>query len=145
MCLGKKGYEQVSRWASYLDDDHLQAVDAYYGQKFPSTLDRHIHHVIRLEIEKRLLFRRRQLKRSLWLSTRHGRSMEAVKRWLIRRRLWSSTLRWPRLPSLLDLLDGLIALLKRALDSHRLQKPSADSFQTSLERIRRSINDELSP
>ena len=108
-------------------------------------MGRPIHHLIRLEIEKRLLFRRRQLKRFPWLSTRHGRRLEAIKRWLIRYRLWSSTLRWPRLPSLPDLLHGLIALTIRSLNRYRLQKPSADSWQTSLERIRRSINDELSP
>ena len=108
-------------------------------------MDRSIYHLIRLEIEKRLLFRRRQLKRFPWLSTRHGRSLEAVKRWVIPRRLSSSTLRWPRLPSLPDLLHGLIALLIRSLNRYRLQKPSADSWQISLERIRRSINDELSP
>jgi len=146
MCLTNEGREQVSRWARQQSDEDLQEyIDSQPRNGF-STLNAHINHIIQLEIQERLLFRRRQLKRSLWLSTRHGRMVEAIKRWLIRHRLWSSTLRWPRLPSLLDLLHGLFAaLLKRLLESRRLQQASLHQDQTSLGRIRRPIHDDPSP
>ena len=144
MCLTRKGYEQVSRWARDREDEELQEANANYQKNCRSTVDVQILHIIQLEIQERLLFRRRQLKRSLWLSTRHGRMVEAIKRWLIRHRLWSSTLRWPRLPSLPD-LHGLIALLKCHLESRRLQQASLRQDQTSFERMRRPIHDELIP
>ena len=144
MCLTNEGREQVSRWARQQSDEDLQEyIDSQPRNGF-STLNAHINHIIHLEIEQRLTFRRRQLKRSLWLSTRHGRMVEAIKRWLIRHRLWSSTLRWPRLPSLPDLHE-LIALLKRYLESRRLQQASWHQDQTSLGRMRRPIHDELIP
>jgi len=49
-----------------------------------------LHNIVLWEIARRHDQRLRQLKRSLWLSSRHGRCVEAVKRWLVRNRLWSS-------------------------------------------------------
>ena len=87
MCLTNEGREQVSRWARQQSDEDLQEyIDSQPRNGF-STLNAHINHIIHLEIEQRLTFRRRQLKRSLWLSTRHGRMVEAIKRWLIRHRI----------------------------------------------------------
>jgi hypothetical protein len=141
MCLSREGVEQVCRWAADLDDEQLHEADAHYRQKLNSTLDAHIHHYISFEIKNRRLFRQRQLRRSLWLSTRHGRIVEAIKRWLIRHRLWSSTLRWPRLPTLAELVLRVIALLIGMGKHRRRELGSAPHDQILLGRIARGPRD----
>jgi len=55
-----------------------------------------------------------QPKRSLWLASRRGRAVEAVKRWLVRHRLWSSARQRvvePALPPLMKRYRWILWLL----------------------------------
>ena len=76
-----------------MDDEQLQKLDRHYRQelgRFGNTLEMQLHSIVRHEIAVRRERRVAQLKRSLWVSSRRGRCVEAVKRWLVRHRLWSS-------------------------------------------------------
>ncbi|MBM5792109.1 MAG: hypothetical protein FJ053_10135 [Cyanobacteria bacterium M_surface_10_m1_298] len=54
------------------------------------TAEMELHSIVIRELEIRRQERIRRFKRSLWLSSRRGRVVEAIKRWLVQRGLWSS-------------------------------------------------------
>ena len=111
MCLSRKGYERYCRLARNLDDEKLLELDAYYRYNTSNTVEQQLHSIVSGEIRTRRLTRQRQLERCYWISSRRGRVLEAIKRWLIRHRLWSSAL--SRRPQPLDgcLLVGMLRLL----------------------------------
>jgi hypothetical protein len=85
-----------SRLARNLEDEKLLALDAHYHQSTTNTWDMQLHSIVQLEISSRRKFRQKQLEHCLWLSIRRGRLLESIKRWLIRRGIWSSaTLKIP--------------------------------------------------
>jgi len=90
MCLTEEGRSLYLRLAREMDDERLQALDRKYQSESRNTVDFELHNIVLWEIARRHDQRLRQLKRSLWLSSRHGRFVETVKRWLVRNRLWSS-------------------------------------------------------
>ena len=49
------------------------------------TVDLELLSIVSLELENRHHERVRRLKRSLWLSSRRGRFVEGIKRWLVQR------------------------------------------------------------
>jgi len=93
MCLTEEGRSLYLRLAREMDDERLQALDRKYQSESRNTVDFELHNIVLWEIARRHDQRVRQLKRSLWLSSRHGRCVEAVRRWLVRNRLWSSARR----------------------------------------------------
>jgi len=93
MCLSDEGRSLYLRLAREMDDERLQALDRKYQSESRNTVDFELHNIVLWEIARRHDQRLRQLKRSLWLSSRHGRCVEAMKRWLVRNRLWSSARR----------------------------------------------------
>ena len=93
MCLSEEGHSLYLRLAREMDDERLQALDRKYQSESRNTVDFELHNIVLWEIARRHNQRLKQLKRSLWLSSRHGRCVEAVKRWLVRKRLWSSARR----------------------------------------------------
>jgi len=76
-----------------MDDQRLQALDYKYQSESTTTVDFELHNIVQCEIARRHKQRLMELNRSLWLSSRHGRCVEGVKRWLVRNRLWSSARR----------------------------------------------------
>jgi len=93
MCLTEEDHSHYLRLAREMDDERLQALDRMYQSESRNTVDFELHNIVLWEIARRHKQRLKQLKRSLWLSSRHGRCVEAVKRWLVRNRLWSSARR----------------------------------------------------
>ena len=98
MCLLPEAREEYCRRARNLDDAKLLELDAYYRQNSPTSVHWQLHGIVMMEIHRRRDFRRRQLERALWLSSRRGRFIEAIKRWLISRGLWSSAVRERKQP-----------------------------------------------
>ena len=82
--------KQFCQLARNLDDEKLLELDAHYRQNSRTSIDWELHGIVMDEIQQRREFRQRQLERSLWLSSRRGRFVEAMKHWLIRQGLWSS-------------------------------------------------------
>jgi len=76
-----------------MDDERLQSLDLRYQSEARNTVDFELHNIVQCEIARRHKQRLMELKQSRWLSSRHGRCVEAVKRWLVRNRLWSSARR----------------------------------------------------
>jgi hypothetical protein len=76
-----------------MDDERLYKLDYYYRIELGAhcdTVDLELHYIVSREIETRRQDRVRRLKRAMWLSSRRGRFVEAIKRWLVHRGLWSS-------------------------------------------------------
>jgi hypothetical protein len=93
MCLPPEAHAEYLRLAKAMDDAQLHKLDRHYSQelgRFGNTVDMQLHSIVRHEIAVRRERRVAQLKRSLWLSSRRGRCVESIKRWLVRHRLWSS-------------------------------------------------------
>ena len=82
-----ESHEQYCQLARNLDDEKLLELDAHYRQNSETSVDWELHGIVMGEIHQRREFRRRQLERSLWLASRRGRFIEAIKRWLISRGL----------------------------------------------------------
>jgi len=93
MCLSEEDHSHYLRLARVMDDERLQELDRKYQSESRNTVDFELHNIVLWEIARRHNQRLKQLKRSLWLSSRHGRCVDAVKRWLVRNRLWSSARR----------------------------------------------------
>jgi len=92
----------------------VQELDRHYQAERRTTVDMQLHSIVRHEIGARHEHRLAQLKRSLWLSSRRGQAVEAVKRWLVRHRLWSSARRRviePELPPLMKRYRMILWLL----------------------------------
>ncbi|MBM5819207.1 MAG: hypothetical protein FJ070_03840 [Cyanobacteria bacterium K_DeepCast_150m_m2_101] len=73
-----------------------------------------LHSIVRHEIAVRRERPVAQLKRALWLSSRRGRCVESIKRWLVRHRLWSSARQRvvePELPPLMKRYRWILWLL----------------------------------
>lgn len=117
MCLPPEAHAEYLRLAKAMDDAQLHKLDRHYSQelgRFGNTVDMQLHSIVRHEIAVRRERRVAQLKRSLWLSSRRGRCVEAVKRWLVRHRLWSSARQrviQPEPPSLIKRYRWLLWLL----------------------------------
>ena len=100
MCLSSEAHAHYLRLAREMEDDRLEQLDRHYSSelgRIGTTVDMQLHSIVRHEIAVRRERRLTQLKRSLWISSRRGRAIEAIKRWLIRHRLWSSAS--PSVPS----------------------------------------------
>jgi hypothetical protein len=96
MCLSPESHEDFTRLAREMDDERLQAVDHHYRVERGlacNTIEMELHSIVIRELEIRRQERIRRFKRSLWLSRRRGRFVEAIKRWLVQRGLWSSSRR----------------------------------------------------
>jgi hypothetical protein len=94
MCLSEEGHEDYTRLARGMDDERLQQLDRYYRDELglaADTAEMELHSIVIRELEIRRQERIRRFKRSLWLSSRRGRFVEAIKRWLVQRGLWSSS------------------------------------------------------
>jgi hypothetical protein len=86
------------------------------------------------EIHQRREFRRQQLERSFWLASRRGRFIEAIKRWLISRGLWSSADRGRR--PLLSLIGRRLGVLwPSSRSTRRLAINTLPGRQTPLEQL----------
>lgn len=95
MCLEGQDVEYFSRLNRSLDDEKLSRLDAYYcdllSKRFTS-IDEELHDMVKSEIKARRDSRVQKLRRGLWLSSRRGRIIEAIKRFLVRRGAWSSAI-----------------------------------------------------
>ena len=93
MCLSNDAHAAYSRLARAMDDEQLEELDRYYREDLGrgcTTVDLELHGIVRCELEDRREQRIRRFERSLWLSSRRGRLVEAIRHWLVRRGLWSS-------------------------------------------------------
>ena len=93
MCLSNESRKEYWRLASAMDDERLHKLDHYYRIELGprcDTVDLELLCIVSRELEHRRHERVRRLKRSLWLSSRRGRFVEGIKRWLVQRGLWSS-------------------------------------------------------
>jgi hypothetical protein len=94
MCLSHQARAAYRRRARAMDDARLHELDHHYRVVLGarrSTVDLELHRIVISELESRREERIRRLQRSLWLSTRRGRLVEAIKRWLVRHGIWSSS------------------------------------------------------
>ena len=89
MCLTPESNKHYCQLTRNLDDEKLLALDANYREKCGNSVEWELHGIVMNEIHQRRQFRRQKLERSLWLASRRGLLIEAIKRWLISRRLWS--------------------------------------------------------
>jgi hypothetical protein len=134
MCLTSEGHNHYYRLTRNLDDEKLLDLDAFYRQNCGTSVDWELHGMVLAEIHRRRQFRRGQLKRSLWLSSRRGQFIEALKRWLISRGLWSSAAQERKRPR--SLIDRLLILLWQNLRSSRaLTINTLPGRQTPLEQL----------
>jgi hypothetical protein len=93
MCLSEEGHQDYTRLARGMDDERLRQLDRYYRDELglaADTAEMELHCIVSRELENRRQERIRRLKRALWLSSRRGRFVEMVKRWLVQLGLWSS-------------------------------------------------------
>ena len=93
MCLSSEAHAHYLRLAREMDDERLENLDRHYScdlGRLGTTVDMQLHSIVRNEMAVRRERRLARLRRSLWLSSRRGRCVEAGKRWLVRHRLWSS-------------------------------------------------------
>ena len=134
MCLLPESHEHYCQLARNLEDEKLLELDAHYRQNSRSSVDWELHGIVMGEIHQRHEFRRQQLERSLWLASRRGRFMEAIKRWLISRGLWSSAARERKHPhSLIGRL--LVVFWQSYRSSRRLAINTLPGRQTPLEQL----------
>ena len=130
MCLSHQARAAYRRRARAMDDERLHELDHHYRLVLGprrSTVDLELHRIVISELESRREQRIRRLQRSLWLSTRRGRLVEAIKRWLVRHDLWSSSRfhsvdPWSR--SALSLLRGLVRWLPMVITPAMRRRPS---------------------
>jgi hypothetical protein len=76
-----------------MDVERLENLNRHYScdlGRLGTTVDMQLHSIVRYETSLRRERRLAQLRRSLCLSSRRGRYVEAGKRWLVRHRLSSS-------------------------------------------------------
>ena len=132
MCLMPESHEQYCQLARNLDDEKLLELDAHYRQNTRTSVDWELHGIVMDEIRQRREFRRRQLERSLWLTSRCGRFVEAIKRWLIRQGLWSSAVA-ERKRSLVGRL--LVLIWQNHRSSRRLFINTLPGRQTPLDQL----------
>jgi hypothetical protein len=93
-----------------------------------------LHGIVMNEIHQRRKFRRQKLERSLWLASRRGRLTEAIKRWLIRHRLWSSATCERKRPR--SLIGRVLVLVFESYQSSRqLAIETLPGRQTPLEQL----------
>lgn len=125
MCLSNETHEEFSRLARALDDKRLHSLDHHYRVELGprcNTVDLELHSIVLFELEARRHQRIRRFKRSLWLSSRRGRFVEAIKQWLVLRGLWSSAR-----SRVVEPTDGrifvMIGLLVRVLGLFRSDLP----------------------
>jgi hypothetical protein len=93
MCLSNESRDEYWRLAGAMDDERLHKLGHYYRIELGprcETVDMELLYIVSREIENRRQERVRRLKRALWLSSRRGRFVERIKRWLVQRGLWSS-------------------------------------------------------
>ena len=134
MCLAPESHELYCQLTRNLDDEKLLALDAYYRQNSRTSVDWELHGIVMGEIHQRRKFRRQKLERSLWLASRRGRLTEAIKRWLIRRRLWSSATCERQRPR--SLIGRVLALVFESYQSSRqLAIETLPGRQTPLEQL----------
>lgn len=134
MCLTPESHEQYCQLAQNLDDEKLLELDAHYRQKCGNSVEWELHGIVMDEIHQRREFRRRQLERSLWLASRCGRCIEAIKRWLISCGLWSSAVPERKRPrSLIEQI--LIVAWKTHRGSRGLAINTLPGRQTPLEQL----------
>ena len=127
----RKHYCQLAR---NLDDEKLLELDAHYRQNSRTSVDWELHGIVRGEIQRRSEFRQRQLERSLWLSSRRGRFVESMKRWLIRQGLWSSAVADHKRPHIV--VGRLVVLFGRFhRNSRRLAIHTLPGRQRPLEQL----------
>ena len=120
--------------ARNLDDEKLLELDTYYRQNSRTSVDWELHGIVMGEIHERRELRRQQLARALWLSTRRGRLVEAVKSWLISRGMWSSAPRVRKEPRFL-LGRLLVVFWQSYRSSRRVVINTLPGRQTPLERL----------
>jgi hypothetical protein len=134
MCLTPESHDQYCQLARNLDDEKLLELDAHYRQNSGTSVDWELHGIVMGEIHQRREFRRQQLERSLWLASRRGRFIEAIKRWLISRGLWSSADRGRR--PLLSLIGRRLGVLwPSSRSTRRLAINTLPGRQTPLEQL----------
>ena len=134
MCLMPESHERFCQLARNLDDEKLVELDAYYRQNSRTSVDWELHGIVMGEIHQRRQFRRQQLERSLWLASRRGRLIEAIKRWLISRRLWSSATRERKRPR--SFIGQVLVLVWESYQSsRRLAIETLPGRQTPLEQL----------
>ena len=93
MCLEEQDLEYFFQLNRNLDDERLFNLDAYYRDlqtKEFTSVDEELHGMVKSEIKIRRDSRVQRLNRELWLSSRRGKIIEAIKRYLVRRGAWSS-------------------------------------------------------
>ena len=117
MCLSDEGHEAYTRLARGMDDERLRQLDRYYRDELglaADTAEMELHSIVIRELEIRRQERIRSFKRSLWLSSRRGRFVEMIKRWLVQRGPWSSSRRRVIEPSSHEaFLFPVLSVLKR--------------------------------
>ena len=134
MCLLPESHEHFCQLARNLDDEKLLELDAHYRQNTTTSADWELHGIVMSEIHQRREFRRLQLERSLWLASRRGRFIEAIKRWLISRGLWSSAARERKRPrSLIGQI--LVVFWQSYRSSRKLSINTLPGRQTPLEQL----------
>jgi hypothetical protein len=134
MCLLPESHEHFCQLARNLDDEKLLELDAHYRQNTTTSADWELHGIVMSEIHQRREFRRQQLERSLWLASRRGRFIEAIKRWLISRGLWSSAARERKRPrSLIGQI--LVVFWQSYRSSRKLSINTLPGRQTPLEQL----------
>ena len=134
MCLLPESHEHFCQLARNLDDEKLLELDAHYRQNTTTSADWELHGIVMSEIHQRREFRRQQLERALWLASRRGRFMEAIKRWLISRGLWSSAARERKRPrSLIGQI--LVVFWQSYRSSRKLSINTLPGRQTPLEQL----------
>ena len=134
MCLTPEARDHYWQLARNFDDDKLLELDAHYRQTIGTSEDWELHSIVMCEIHQRREFRRQQLERSLWLASRRGRLLEAIKRWLVRHGLWSSARRELKPPR--SLVGRILLLVWQSYwSSKRLSINTLPGHQTPLEQL----------
>jgi len=134
MCLTPESHEQYCQFALNLADEKLLELDAHYREKCGNSVEWELHGIVMNEIHQRRQSRRRQLERSLWLASRRGRCVEAIKRWLISCGLWSSAAPERKRPHSL-IGRGLLLVFESYQSSRRLAIETLPGRQTPLEQL----------
>jgi hypothetical protein len=129
-----ESHEHFCQLARNVDDEKLVELDAYYRQNSRTSVDWELHGIVMNEIHQRRQFRRQKLERSLWLASRRGRLIEAIKRWLISRRLWSSATSERKRPR--SFIGRVLVLVWESYQSsRRLAIETLPGRQTPLEQL----------
>ncbi len=92
MCIRREGVLQLENHFKTLDDQELRQLAWVYMRRQRTTADQHIRDIIGGEILHRRNEKVSKLNRDLWLSTRRGKVVEAIKRRLVRWGVWRGIL-----------------------------------------------------